>query len=215
MKFLLTSSGIGNPSISDALVDLLGKPVAESTALFIPTGVYPFPGGAEMAWKAIYGEAPSPLCELGWKSLGVLELTALPTIQEENWVPAVRRGRRPPRLGRRCAVPVPLDAAVGPGRPLAVAERLGLCGGQRREHRGDAPTTATPSSTWSSCPRAAIWRREPTGRWGWWISRCIRTSITRTWRTPPWPTSKVGVRNPGPDVRHRRRDRHQGGRRHR
>ncbi|MBQ1011401.1 Type 1 glutamine amidotransferase-like domain-containing protein [Micromonospora sp. M51] len=90
MKFLLTSGGISNPSISDALVDLLGKPIAESTALFIPTAVYPFPGGAERAWKAIHGRADIPLCQLGWKSLGLLELTALPTIREENWVPAVR-----------------------------------------------------------------------------------------------------------------------------
>ncbi|MET8267299.1 Type 1 glutamine amidotransferase-like domain-containing protein [Micromonospora arida] len=90
MKFLLTSGGISNPSISDALVDLLGKPLAESTALFVPTGVYPFPGGAEKAWKAIHGQPDIPLCQLGWKSLGVLELTALPTIREENWAPAVR-----------------------------------------------------------------------------------------------------------------------------
>ncbi|WP_250038401.1 Type 1 glutamine amidotransferase-like domain-containing protein [Paractinoplanes maris] len=90
MKFLLTSSGIRNPSISDALVDLLGKPIAESTALFVPTGVYPFPGGSESAWKAVHGQASIPLCGLGWKSLGMLELTALPTIRPENWVPAVR-----------------------------------------------------------------------------------------------------------------------------
>ena len=90
MKFLLTSSGICNPSIADALVDLLGKPIAESTALFVPTGVYPFPGGAGRAWKAIHGHATIPLPQLGWKSLGVLELTALPTIREEHWVPAVR-----------------------------------------------------------------------------------------------------------------------------
>lgn len=90
MKFLLTSAGIRNPSISGALVDLLGKPIAESSALIIPTGVYPFPGGAGRAWQAISGKAPHPMCDLGWKSLGVLELTALPTIREENWVPAVR-----------------------------------------------------------------------------------------------------------------------------
>jgi dipeptidase E len=29
------------------------------------------------------------MCELGWKSLGVLELTALPSIDEEQWVPMV------------------------------------------------------------------------------------------------------------------------------
>ena len=30
------------------------------------------------------------MCELGWKSLGVLELTALPSIAEDNWVRVVR-----------------------------------------------------------------------------------------------------------------------------
>ncbi|WP_410789450.1 Type 1 glutamine amidotransferase-like domain-containing protein [Kribbella sp. C-35] len=90
MKFLLTSAGISNRSISDALVGLLGKPIGESTALFVPTGIYPFPGGAGSAWKAITGRAASPLCELGWKSLGVLELTALPTIQKKSWLPAVQ-----------------------------------------------------------------------------------------------------------------------------
>jgi len=86
VKLLLTSSGISNTSIHDALLDLLGKPIAESSALFIPTGVYPFPGGPRMAWRAI----SSPLATLGWKSLGVLELTALPSIEEAAWVPTVQ-----------------------------------------------------------------------------------------------------------------------------
>ena len=86
MRFLLTSGGISNASIRDALVDLLGNPIAESNALFIPTGVYPFPGGPRMAWRAI----SSPLATLGWKSFGVLELTALPSIEEAAWVPTVR-----------------------------------------------------------------------------------------------------------------------------
>ena len=30
------------------------------------------------------------MCELGWQSLGVLELTALPSIDKERWVPWVR-----------------------------------------------------------------------------------------------------------------------------
>lgn len=90
MKFLLTSSGISNPTISDALVDLLGKPIAESSALIVPTAIYPFPGGAGGAWRAISGTAPSPLAGLGWKSLGVLELTALPSIKPESWIPTVR-----------------------------------------------------------------------------------------------------------------------------
>ena len=37
IRFLLTSAGIKNTSIHDALVDLLGKPIAESNALCIPT----------------------------------------------------------------------------------------------------------------------------------------------------------------------------------
>ena len=90
MRLLLTSAGISNPSIRDALADLLGKPIAESSALCVPTAAYALPGGAGMAWRLISGSALSPLCELGWKSLGVLELTALPSIKEEYWVPMVQ-----------------------------------------------------------------------------------------------------------------------------
>jgi dipeptidase E len=90
MKFLLTSNGISNDSIHKALVDLLGKPIAESNALCIPTAVYASPRGASMAYRFISGSAASPLCEMGWKSLGILELTALPSIKEEYWVPLVQ-----------------------------------------------------------------------------------------------------------------------------
>lgn len=90
MKLLLTSAGIMNSSIHDELVNLLGKPIAESSALIIPTAIYAFPGGASMAWQIISGRASTPLVELGWKSLGVLELTALPSIDKENWVPMVK-----------------------------------------------------------------------------------------------------------------------------
>jgi dipeptidase E len=91
LKFLLTSAGIKNASIRDALVDLLGKPIADSSALFIPTGSYAFPGGLYGAYRLIHGVAKTPLCEMGWKSLGVLELTALPSIKRELWVPEVKR----------------------------------------------------------------------------------------------------------------------------
>ncbi|MBO0778514.1 MAG: Type 1 glutamine amidotransferase-like domain-containing protein [Ktedonobacteraceae bacterium] len=91
MKFLLTSAGIKNTSIHNTLVDLLGKPIAESNALCIPTANYAQRGGAGRAWNFISGQEPeTPMCELGWKSLGVLELTALPSIDEELWVPVVR-----------------------------------------------------------------------------------------------------------------------------
>ena len=90
MRLLLTSAGIKNASIRDALVDLLGKPIADSDALCIPTAIYAFPGGAGSAWRLISGRAASPLCELGWKSLGVLELTALPSIDKAHWTTAVQ-----------------------------------------------------------------------------------------------------------------------------
>src|ERR671934_3012411 len=90
MRLLLTSAGIKNASIHNALVDLLGKPIAESSALCIPTATHAL-GRPELAWKFISGREPrTPMCELGWKSLGVLELTALPSINEEDWVPTLQ-----------------------------------------------------------------------------------------------------------------------------
>ena len=92
MKLLLTSAGIKNTSIHDALIDLLGKPIAESSALCIPTAGYGHPQvSPDSAWQFISGREPNcPMCELGWKSLGVLELTALPSIGQERWVPWVQ-----------------------------------------------------------------------------------------------------------------------------
>jgi dipeptidase E len=92
LRLLLTSAGIKNPSIEDALVGLLGKPIAESTALVIPTASYGHPMRLPgPAWRFITGRNPNtPMCELGWKSLGVLELTALPSIPEETWAPMVQ-----------------------------------------------------------------------------------------------------------------------------
>jgi dipeptidase E len=90
MKLLLTSGGISNPSIHDALTDLLDKPIADSRALCIPTATHAL-GNPELAWNFISGQEPRcPMTELGWKSVGVLELTALPSIDEQYWVPMVR-----------------------------------------------------------------------------------------------------------------------------
>ena len=91
MKLLLTAAGVKNPSIQDALVDLLGKPIGESKALCIPTAQYGHPQiSPEMSWSFISGQGSLPMCDLGWKSVGVLELTALPSIDEERWIPWVR-----------------------------------------------------------------------------------------------------------------------------
>jgi dipeptidase E len=91
VKLLLTSGGVTNPSIHDALVDLLGKPIADSDALCVPTAQYGHPACTPAsARRFIAGEPPTAMCGLGWKSLGLLELTALPSIGEERWVPWVR-----------------------------------------------------------------------------------------------------------------------------
>ena len=92
MKLLLTSAGIRNASIQDALVELLNKPIAESDALCIPTALYGHPmAGPRQAWRCISGqEDGTPTVGLGWKSVGVLELTALPSLDDERWVPLLR-----------------------------------------------------------------------------------------------------------------------------
>jgi dipeptidase E len=91
MHLLLTSGGVTNASIRDALVGLLGKPVADSSALCIPTAEWGHPMCTPAsAWRFIAGQSPSGMCDLGWKSVGVLELTALPSIGNERWVPWVR-----------------------------------------------------------------------------------------------------------------------------
>jgi len=92
VKLLLTSGGVKNASIRDALVDLLGKPIADSTALCIPTAQYghPMVGPGVKAWQFISGTSENPMVGLGWKSVGVLELTALPSINQSSWVPMVQ-----------------------------------------------------------------------------------------------------------------------------
>jgi dipeptidase E len=90
MKLLLTSAGISNKSIHNALVELLGKPVAESNALFVPTAIYAIPNGPDIVRRVINGSLGDPFCEMGWKSLGLLELTALPSIKRELWVPVLQ-----------------------------------------------------------------------------------------------------------------------------
>ena len=94
MKLLLTDSGVRNASILAALVDLLGKPIAEASALCIPTAGYGGPyGDPVLPWRFISGrssEPSEPMTELGWKSVGALELTSLPSIDKDRWVSWVR-----------------------------------------------------------------------------------------------------------------------------
>jgi dipeptidase E len=91
MKLLLTSGGVTNDSIRNALVELLGKPIADCRALCIPTAEWGHTSCTPyMARKFVLGGWPGGLAGLGWKEVGLLELTALPTIGEDRWVPWVR-----------------------------------------------------------------------------------------------------------------------------
>ena len=90
LKLLLTSAGIKTASIREALVELLGKPIAESSALCIPTGAYGHPMvGPAGPYRFVTGQSEQPMTELGWKSIGMLELTALPSI-DDRWIDWVR-----------------------------------------------------------------------------------------------------------------------------
>jgi dipeptidase E len=91
MKLLLTSGGVTNASIHNALAGLLGKPFSECNALCIPTAEYGHPKCTPAsAWRFVAGKSPAPMSDLGWKSVGLLELTALPSIEAERWEPWVR-----------------------------------------------------------------------------------------------------------------------------
>jgi dipeptidase E len=93
VKLLLTSAGIRNPSIRAALDDLLPRPVAECDALLVPTAGYGHPhAGPPRAWNFIAGQEPEcPMAELGWRSLGVLEVTALPSLARDLWTSWVEK----------------------------------------------------------------------------------------------------------------------------
>lgn len=90
---LLTSGGITNASIREALIGMLGKPIEESDALFVPTAQWGHPMcSPQTAWRSAAGGGPDEqgLVDLGWKSVGLLELTALPSIARARWEPWVR-----------------------------------------------------------------------------------------------------------------------------
>jgi dipeptidase E len=92
VKLLLTSGGVTNPSIEQALLDLLGRPTAEAAALCIPTAQWGHPMCGPVSARGFVSGLPpwGGLAALEWGSLGLLELSALPTIGAERWVPWVR-----------------------------------------------------------------------------------------------------------------------------
>src|SRR6476469_7033825 len=184
MKLLLTSAGIKNASIHDALVDLLGEPIADCNALCIPTAGYGHPQGSPGgAWRFITGQAATPMCELGWNSLGVLELTALPSIDRERWVSWVQEtdvllvnGGDALYLCHWMR-----QSGLADLLPSLPAVWVGLSGGSM----GMTPGSGRTSWSGSRPPVA-------TARWASSTSRSSRTWITNCCRRTPWPTQKDG-----------------------
>jgi dipeptidase E len=83
MKLLLTSFGLANATIVAALERLLGKPIGEATVMYVPTALHATPGGVAYAWRMLDAVRPAD-----WADVGILELTALPDIPSDRWLPA-------------------------------------------------------------------------------------------------------------------------------
>lgn len=92
MRLLLTSGGIRNDSIRRALDELLPAPVEQCTALCIPTAQWGHPMcGPVSARGVVAGVSPyGSLTSLPWKSLGLLEVSALESVGQDRWEPWVR-----------------------------------------------------------------------------------------------------------------------------
>ena len=208
MKLLLTSAGVKNPSIHNALVDLLGKPIADSTALCIPTAQYGHPnvGPGEGPWRFISGRSELPMTDLGWKSVGVLELTALPSIDEERWVPLVRA----------------TDVLL-----VAGGDALYLCHWMRESGLADLLPSLT-ETVWVGLSAGSMVMTPRIGEdfVGWKplsgddstlgivdFSICPHLAPDGC-RATRWPRQKSGWPHRRSGVRHRRRDRDPSGRRH-
>ncbi len=79
MKLLLTSSGITNTSIADALRELLGKPFEKSAIVFVPTAA-----NVEKGDKTWLAEDMNNLKKLGFSSFDVIDISAVP---KSVWLP--------------------------------------------------------------------------------------------------------------------------------
>lgn len=91
MKLLLASGGVTTDLIRERLVDLLGRPVEECSALVVPTAEYGHPWCTpQSAWRFVSGRSPAPMADLGWASVGLLEPLALPHVAPERWQGWVR-----------------------------------------------------------------------------------------------------------------------------
>ena len=148
------------------------------------------------------------MVDLGWKSVGVLELTALPSIDEERWVPLVRE----------------TDVLL-----VAGGDVLYLCHWMRQSGLADLLPSLT-ETVWVGLSAGSMvmtpevgedfiqWR-PPTGDDSTLgivdFSICPHLAPDGMPGNSMAEAEQMGGRHRGSGVRHRRRDGHQGGRRHR
>lgn len=83
MKLLLTSSGITNTSLEQALGKLLGKPYNEATLTFIPTAA-----NGEKGDKTWLVNDMNNFRVLGFSSFEITDISAVP---KEIWLPSLER----------------------------------------------------------------------------------------------------------------------------
>lgn len=79
MRMLLTSNGIANDVILDTLVDLLGKPIAESRVVVVVDAILGFPGDS-----STFVDHLDALRGLGWAEFDVASLFAGPASLVES-----------------------------------------------------------------------------------------------------------------------------------
>ena len=84
MKLLLTSNGLSNQSIANALFDLVGKPASETTIVFIPTAMNV--GRGDKSW---FITDLHNIQKQGCKFIDIVDISALP---KDIWQPRIERG---------------------------------------------------------------------------------------------------------------------------
>jgi dipeptidase E len=84
MKLLLTSNGLSNQSIANALFELTGKPASETTIVFIPTAMNVARGSKDWFINDLYN-----IKKQGFKFIDIVDISALP---KEVWLPKIESG---------------------------------------------------------------------------------------------------------------------------
>jgi dipeptidase E len=82
MRLLLTSSGLSNQSIANALIDLVGKKRKEITIVFIPTSM-----NIESGDKSWFINDLSNIKKQDFKCIDIVDISALP---KEIWLPRLK-----------------------------------------------------------------------------------------------------------------------------